>query len=190
MCVPSTASQIFHVLRRQMLRLYRKPLIIMSPKSLLRLPEASVPLKALAQGEFQLVIPETQPLLAKQVTRVVMCSGKIYYDLLKEREAQGLNHIALIRIEQLYPFPDEVCRAVLGRYTKADTLIWCQEEPKNQGAWYAQRHNFEACCEPHQTLHCVSRPMSAAPAVGYKLTHDARQTLVIEQALGLAPLSD
>ncbi len=189
-CVPSTAGQIFHLLRRQVIRQYRKPLVIMSPKSLLRHPEVTVSLEDMAKGSFELVISDARKIKPRQVKRVILCSGKIYYDLKQACEQYQLDHIALIRVEQLYPFPEHACREALAQFPKAATIVWCQEEPKNQGAWYALRHHFEACCQPKQSLLFVGRPMSAAPAVGYKSVHDKRQRAVIEEALELETIAN
>lgn len=134
-CVPSTPAQIYHLLRRQMIRPYRKPLIVMSPKSLLRNPLASSSLNELSDGEFQLVIPEIDKMDPKKVDRVVITSGKIYYELLEHRREKKMDNVAIIRIEQLYPFPDEACRKILESYASVKDVIWCQEEPQNQGAW-------------------------------------------------------
>ncbi|MFO1257198.1 MAG: 2-oxoglutarate dehydrogenase E1 component [Gammaproteobacteria bacterium] len=182
-CVPSNASQVFHMLRRQMIRPMRTPLIVMSPKSLLRHKSASCMVDDLINGSFKLVIPENANLKPEKVTRVVLCSGKVYYDLADEREKQGLDNTAIIRIEQLYPFPKNTLKTELARYTNAKTVVWCQEEPKNQGAWYCSQHHFQASLSSGQTLHYAGRPASAAPAVGYTSQHQEQQLKLIQDAL-------
>ncbi|HKO89463.1 MAG TPA: 2-oxoglutarate dehydrogenase E1 component [Burkholderiales bacterium] len=183
-CVPSTPAQIFHLLRRQLLRPFRKPLIIMSPKSLLRKPEAASSLKELAKGGFQPVIPEVDALEVKDVTRVVACSGRIYYDLLAARRERRADHIAVIRVEQLYPFPHKPFSAEMKRYPNAKEVVWCQEEPQNQGAWYQTRHYFMDNIQPDQKLFYAGRPSSASPAVGYAAKHTEQQKKLIDTAFG------
>lgn len=180
-CVPTTPAQIFHLLRRQMCRPYRKPLIVMSPKSLLRHKLAVSSLEDLAQGRFQNVISD--PVDIKKVTRVILCSGKVYYDLLEQCQAQKINHIALIRIEQLYPFPKEELIAALKPYQKVKDILWCQEEPKNQGAWYCSQHHLIGCLGKDKTLRYVGRPASAAPAVGLPSVHLQEQQALVKEAL-------
>jgi 2-oxoglutarate dehydrogenase E1 component len=182
-CVPTTPSQIFHLLRRQMVRPYRKPLIIMSPKSLLRHPSASSPIEELAAGSFQLMIPEIDKLDAKKVNRVVLTSGKIYYELLEQRREQKLNNVALVRIEQLYPFPEEVCREILKPYVNVKEIVWCQEEPQNQGAWSTLAPLITSVLSVGQSLRYAGREASASPAVGYHSVHEKEQKQVVEQAL-------
>jgi 2-oxoglutarate dehydrogenase E1 component len=182
-CVPSTPAQIFHLLRRQMLRRVRKPLIVMTPKSLLRHKDAVSSLDALAAGTFQTVIGEGEE-LGKKVTRVVACSGKVYYDLAAARRERGIRNIAVIRVEQLYPFPAEVFAAELAKYPAAKELVWCQEEPQNQGAWYATRHHLLDHLKKGQTLHFAGRPAAASPAVGYYSMHAMQQKALVEAALG------
>lgn len=182
-CVPSTPAQVFHMLRRQMIRPYRKPLIVMSPKSLLRHPLAVSSLNDLTDGEFQLVIPEIDQIDMKKVDRLVLCSGKVYYDLLEKRRELKLNNVAIIRIEQLYPFPKEYLKKELNPYQHAKSIIWCQEEPENQGAWYNSRHHMLACLYQGQTLEYAGRPESASPAVGYASVHEKQQTRLVMQAL-------
>lgn len=184
-CVPTTPAQIFHLLRRQVVRPFRKPLIVMSPKSLLRHKLATSTLDELAQGEFQLIIPEVDQLEDAKVTRIILCSGKVYYDLLEKRRQNSLNHIAIIRIEQLYPFGYDECRYQLARYPNANEVIWCQEEPKNQGAWFCSRDRFLECKRDDQTLTFVGRDPSAAPAAGYPALHKKQQQTLINTALGL-----
>ena len=183
-CVPSTPAQIFHLIRRQMVRPFRKPLIVMTPKSLLRKREAVSSLKELAKGGFQTVIGEIDALEPKQVTRIVACSGKVYYDLLSARRERRLDSVALIRVEQLYPFPHKQFAAEMKRYPNATEVVWCQEEPQNQGAWYQTQHYFVENKRPDQRLFFAGRPSAAAPAGGYKSRHDQRQRAVVDQAFG------
>jgi 2-oxoglutarate dehydrogenase E1 component len=185
-CVPTTAAQVFHMLRRQALRPQRKPLIVMSPKSLLRHKDAGSSLDELSKGGFQPVIGEIDAIDAKKVTRVILCSGKVYYDLLNARREQKLNNIAIVRIEQLYPFPKEHLEKELAKYPKATEIVWCQDEPRNQGAWYwiASRHHLDTQVSGKQRLLLVSRPASSSPAVGYLAKHNQQQKALIESALG------
>ena len=185
-CVPSTAAQVFHMLRRQALRSQRKPLIVMSPKSLLRHKDACSPLSDLAGGSFQTVIGEIDKIDAKKVTRVVLCSGKVYYELLAARRERKIANIAIVRIEQLYPFPKEHLEKELAKYPKATEIVWCQEEPRNQGAWYwiASRHHLDSQISGKQKMLLVSRPASSSPAVGYLAKHNEQQKALIESALG------
>ena len=183
-CVPSTPAQIFHLLRRQMLRNFRKPLVVLTPKSLLRKPEAASSLKELAKGEFKTVIPEVDAIEPKDVTRIVACSGKVYYDLLVARRERRLDNVAIIRVEQLYPFPHKQFAAEIKRYPNATEVVWCQEEPMNQGAWYQTQHYLVENMRNDQKLHCASRPSAAAPAGGYYAKHNERQKKVIDMAFG------
>jgi 2-oxoglutarate dehydrogenase E1 component len=185
-CVPSTAAQVFHMLRRQGVRMQRKPLIVMTPKSLLRHKDAASSMEELANGEFKRVIGEIDELDAKKVKRVVLCSGKVYYDLLAARREKKITDIAIVRIEQLYPFPKESLHNELAKYPKAAEIVWCQEEPRNQGAWYwiASRQHLENEIGLKQKLLLVSRPASSSPAVGYLAKHNEQQKALIESALG------
>ena len=187
-CVPSNPAQMFHLLRRQMLRPMRKPLIVITPKSLLRRKESTSDLNDLANGGFLNVIPETSALDAKKVKRIVACSGKIYFDLLAERQARGIDNIALIRIEQLYPFPHEEFTAEMKRYPKATSVVWAQEEPGNQGAWHRIQHYLLRNMRDDQELSYALRPSSASPAVGYLAKHNEQQKAVLDAALTLAPI--
>ncbi|OAI48894.1 2-oxoglutarate dehydrogenase subunit E1 [Gammaproteobacteria bacterium SCGC AG-212-F23] len=182
-CVPSTPAQTFHMIRRQMIRPYRKPLIVMTPKSLLRHPLAVSSLDELTQGEFQLVIPEIDTIDTKKVDRVILCCGKVYYDLLEKRREQKLNNIAILRVEQLYPFPTEQLTGILAGYAHAKTIIWCQEEPMNQGAWYSTQHHLLACLAKEQKLFYAGRQASASPAVGYASVHAKEQAKLVNDAL-------
>ncbi|MDR3159604.1 MAG: 2-oxoglutarate dehydrogenase E1 component [Zoogloeaceae bacterium] len=185
-CVPTTPAQIFHLLRRQALRKQRKPLIVMTPKSLLRHRNAVSGMESLTDDGFHRIIGEIDALDADKVRRVVLCSGKIYYDLLAARRERDLRHIALVRIEQLYPFPEESFALELKKYPKAEEIIWCQEEPRNQGAWYwfVSRQHLTCSMGKKQDLLLVSRPAAASPAVGYLAKHNAQHKTLIESALG------
>ncbi len=184
-CIPSTPSQMFHMIRRQMLRAYRKPLIVMTPKSLLRHKFSVSPLSDLSTGRFELII-EDDPIIDKSaVTRVVFCSGKIYYELVETREVHNVTNTALVRIEQLYPFPVDRYREVIESYTEAKDIVWCQEEPKNQGAWYQIRHRLQAPLSDGQHLYYAGRRSAAAPASGIFKLHLRQQQALIEAALDL-----
>ncbi|MBO9535135.1 2-oxoglutarate dehydrogenase E1 component [Herbaspirillum sp.] len=180
---PTTAAQIFHLLRRQMIRLFRKPLIIMTPKSLLRNKDAGSPLSDLAKGSFQTVIPEVDESIdAKKVKRVIACSGKVYYDLVNARKERGQNDTAIIRVEQLYPFPHKAFAAALKQFPNFNELVWAQDEPQNQGAWLQIQHNIFENLSEGQKLAYAGRPASASPAVGYYDKHYAQQKALIETA--------
>jgi 2-oxoglutarate dehydrogenase E1 component len=181
-CVPTTPAQAFHMIRRQMKMATRKPLVVMTPKSLLRHKLAVSSLDELAQGEFQHLIPDAQA-DAKSVKRVVACSGKVYYDLLEEAQKRKLKDVAILRVEQLYPFPRKQLAAELKKYAKATDVIWCQEEPQNQGAWYQIQHHLHACLQPKQSLHYTGRARSPAPAVGHFNDHVAEQKQLVADAL-------
>ena len=184
-CVPSNPAQIFHLLRRQMVRAYRKPLIVMSPKSLLRHKDAASSLEDLAHGRFHPVIGEIDVADPDQVTRVVACSGKVYYDILAARRDRKLKNVAIVRVEQLYPFPTVEFSEELNRYKKAKQLIWAQEEPMNQGAWYQTQHHLRECLAARQQLLYAGRPASASPAVGYPAKHQEQQSALVAEALGV-----
>ncbi|WGE76339.1 2-oxoglutarate dehydrogenase E1 component [Actinobacillus equuli] len=185
-CVPSTPAQVYHMLRRQAIRKMRRPLVAISPKSLLRHPLAVSSLAELVDGEFQTVIGEIDSnIKAKKVKRVVMCSGKVYYDLLEQRRQNEQTDVAIIRIEQLYPFPYEDMKKVLEPYAHVKDFVWCQEEPLNQGAWYCSKHNFEASIPEKAKLTYAGRPASASPAVGYTSLHTQQQKQLVVEALTL-----
>jgi len=189
-CVPSTPAQIYHLLRRQLVRPYRKPLIALTPKSLLRHKLAVSTLEELGSGQFQPVIGEIDPLAPEEITRVVLCTGKVFFELLEARRHADLRHVAIIRIEQFYPFPmDNFCRE-LARYPHLKEVIWCQEEPANQGAWHSIKHRFlRSLFDRDVKLTYAGRPSSAAPAVGKFKRHVAQQKKVIDDALFAAPSS-
>ncbi|PMH46905.1 2-oxoglutarate dehydrogenase E1 component [Vibrio sp. 10N.286.49.B3] len=183
--VPSTPAQVYHMLRRQVVRPMRRPLIVMSPKSLLRHPLCTSTLEELATGTFQAAIPEVDNLPTDKVKRVVFCSGKVYYDLLDQRRKSEQDDIAIVRIEQIYPFPTEEVEAAIERYTNVVDYVWCQEEPQNQGAWYSSQHNFRAAIPTGADLKYAGRPASASPAVGYMSVHLKQQKALIDDALTL-----
>ncbi len=181
---PTTASQIFHVLRRQMVRDLRKPLIIFTPKSLLRNKDATSPVSEFTKGSFQTVIPENKALKADKVKRVLVCSGKVYYDLVKKREETGADDVAILRVEQLYPFPHKAFAAELKKYPNASDLVWTQDEPQNQGAWFFVQHYIHENMLPGQKLGYAGRAASASPAVGYSHLHQEQQKALVDAAFG------
>lgn len=182
---PTTASQIFHVLRRQMVRDLRKPLVIMTPKSLLRNKDATSPLAEFTSGSFQTVIPEKDEAIvnnAAQVKRIIACSGKVYYDLVKKRAEKEVKDVAIIRVEQLYPFPHKAFAAEVKKYPNATDIVWCQDEPQNQGAWFFIQHNIHENMREGQKLGYSGRAASASPAVGYAHLHQEQQKALVEGA--------
>ncbi len=182
---PTTASQIFHVLRRQMVRMFRKPLVIMTPKSLLRAKDACAPLAEFTKGEFKTVIGETSTEVnADKVKRVIACSGKVYYDLAKARAEQKSGDVAILRVEQLYPFPHRAFAAEMKKYPTATEVVWCQDEPQNQGAWFFVQHYIHENMVDGQKLGYAGRAASASPAVGYAHLHQDQQRALLEQAFG------
>jgi 2-oxoglutarate dehydrogenase E1 component len=186
-CQPTTPAQIFHLLRRQMIRMFRKPLVIMTPKSLLRNKEAVSSLEDLSRGAFHTVLGETDPKIdPKKVKRVVVCTGKVYYDLLVARREREIDDVALLRIEQLYPFAHKAFEAEMKRFPNATQVIWCQDEPQNQGAWFYVQHHIGEALREGQKLGYAGRPASASPAVGYYDKHYAQQKELIGAALGEA----
>ncbi len=184
-CVPSTPAQMFHMLRRQQVRPYRKPLIVMTPKSLLRHKMSVSALTELSSGHFELLIPEIEAIATKKTRRLVFCSGKVYFDLLEAREAHGIADIAIIRIEQLYPFPISEYAELLEQYEHVKEIIWCQEEPLNQGAWYQIKHRLQEPLKKHQQLYYAGRPGAAAPASGIFKVHLQQQQALVEAALDI-----
>ncbi|UDG80000.1 2-oxoglutarate dehydrogenase E1 component [Candidatus Steffania adelgidicola] len=184
-CIPSTPSQVYHMLRRQALRNMRRPLIVMSPKSLLRHPLATSSLDELANGTFQPAIGEVENLDPQRVKRIVMCSGKVYYDLLDQRRKNTQQDVAIMRIEQLYPFPLRAVRELLSQYAHVRDFVWCQEEPQNQGAWYCSQHHFREVIFENATLRYAGRPASASPAVGYFSVHQSQQKNLVNDALNV-----
>ena len=186
-CVPSTPAQMFHMLRRQIIRHYRKPLIVMSPNSLLRHKLSTSTLEDVFQGHFHNVIGEKDDIEAAHVTRLLLCSGKVYYDLLEARREHRLDNIAIVRIEQQYPFPREEVSAAINGYPNAKDVVWVQEEPRNQGAWYymQSRRNLKGILTPEHHLEYAGRPYSASPAVGYLHLHREQQRALVAEALQL-----
>ncbi|KPD24896.1 2-oxoglutarate dehydrogenase E1 component [Idiomarina zobellii] len=182
-CVPTTPAQVFHMIRRQQLRPVRRPLVVMTPKSLLRHPLAISEMSELENTGFQNAIGEIDSLDPKKVKRVVLCSGKVYYDLLKERRDREQDEVAIIRIEQLYPFPAEEVADIMKDYQHGKDFVWCQEEPQNQGAWYSSQHNFWAAIPSGAQLTYRGRDASAAPAVGYLSEHNKQQQKLVDEAL-------
>ena len=182
-CVPTTPAQVYNMLRRQMVRPMRRPLIVMSPKSLLRHPLATSSLEELASGKFQNVIGEIDDIKPADVKRVVFCSGKVYYELLEERRKREQKDVAIVRVEQLYPFPHEEMAEVLSQYQHVTDFVWCQEEPQNQGAWYCSQHHFRAAIPKAGYLSYAGRDASSSPAVGYLSVHNKQQQALVNDAL-------
>jgi 2-oxoglutarate dehydrogenase E1 component len=185
--VPSTPAQMFHMLRRQMLRPLRKPLIVLTPKSLLRHRLSVSSLQDLARGRFQPLIDEVEKLADDAVTRLVFCSGKVYFDLAEQRRNDNVKNVAIIRVEELYPFPIEEYARVIARYRNAKEVVWCQEEPQNQGAWYQIRHRLQEALGPEHELFYAGRPGAAAPASGIHALHVRQQQALVATALTSAP---
>jgi 2-oxoglutarate dehydrogenase E1 component len=181
-CVPSTPAQMFHLMRRQVLQPTRKPLIVMTPKSLLRSKAATSKLELLTDGFFQQVIGDRGPGDAEEIKRVVLCSGKVYYDLAEQRDAENIREVAVLRLEQLYPFPESEVESFVEEFPAASEVVWCQEEPQNQGAWYQIRHHLQACVGKRD-LKYAGRPSSASPAVGNYKVHLVEQKELVSQAL-------
>jgi 2-oxoglutarate dehydrogenase E1 component len=182
---PTSASQIFHVLRRQMVRMFRKPLVILTPKSLLRAKDASSPLSEFTKGEFRTVIgpnhPDIDPV---KVKRVIACSGKVAYDLMKRRDEKTAHDVVVLRVEQLYPFPHKAFAAELRKFPNATEIVWCQDEPQNQGAWFFVQHFIHENMVEAQKLGYAGRPASASPAVGYAHLHQEQLKALLDQAFG------
>jgi 2-oxoglutarate dehydrogenase E1 component len=188
-CTPTTPAQMFHMLRRQMKRPTRKPLIVMTPKSMLRHKLSVSSMDELSNGGFQRIIPDARVSDPKKAKRVVLCAGKVYYDLLEEADRRELNDVALVRVEQLFPFARDELIAELKRLGSAKEVIWCQEEPQNQGAWYQIQHHLRFCLQGKQKLSYAGRVRSPAPACGHFATHVAEQAKLVDDAL-VAPLTD
>jgi 2-oxoglutarate dehydrogenase E1 component len=185
-CSPTTSAQVFHMLRKQVLSPVRKPLIVMSPKSLLRHKDTVSSLQEMAQSSFQVILDETDAIKPEAVKRVIICSGKVYYDLRDERRDRGLTDVAIIRLEQLYPFPHEYFETTILQYKNAKSFVWCQEEPMNQGAWYSSQHHIHRELEKHFPeikLEYAGRDASAAAAAGYPALHLSQQHKFINEAL-------
>jgi 2-oxoglutarate dehydrogenase E1 component len=182
-CTPTTPAQMFHLLRRQVIRNFRKPLIVMTPKSLLRHKSAVSSLDDLTKGMFHTVLPEIDKLNERKVSKIILCCGKVYYDLLQLRRDQALEHVAIVRIEQLYPFPKKALIEQMERYPLVKEVVWCQEEPKNQGVWFSSQNNIESCLKEGQNLIYVGRESAAAPAAGSAALHAQQQHALVEEAL-------
>ena len=184
-CQPSTAGQMFHLLRRQMVRQFRKPLIIFTPKSLLRAKDATSPLSEFTHGEFRTVNPEVDDsIVPAKVKRVIVCSGKVYFDLARRRAEKGVTDVAILRVAQLYPFPHKAFATEMKRYPNATDIVWCQDEPQNQGAWFFIQHQIHENMLEGQRLGYAGRAASASPAVGYAHLHQEQQKALIDQAFG------
>ncbi len=187
-CVPTTPAQVYHMLRRQAIRPLRKPLVVMSPKSLLRHKEATSTLEELAHGQFYNVLDDTDCQDPKIIKRIVLCSGRIYYDLRASRRENHCDDIVIIRLEQLYPFPEQELGNILAAYSEVEQIVWCQEEPLNQGAWYSSQHHMRRVIQRHNSslyLEYAGRDAAASPAAGYMALHVAQQQQFINQALNL-----
>lgn len=184
-CIPSNPAQMFHLIRRQQVRAFRKPLIVLTPKSLLRHKMSVSSIDELTTGRFELIIPENETSAPAKTGRVVFCSGKVYFDLLEAREVHRIDGVALIRIEQLYPFPVLEYADLIERYAHVEEIIWCQEEPLNQGAWYQIKHRLQEALQDHQQLYYTGRPGAAAPASGLFKIHLQQQQALVNAALGI-----
>jgi len=182
-CIPSTPAQIFHLLRRQIIRTYRRPLVVITPKSLLRHPLATSSLNELSDGHYLNIIDDIDNPKQALIKRVIFCSGKIYYDLLEAKRARNIDEVAIVRIEQLYPFPHSDFNEVVSRYKQAKEFIWCQEEPQNQGAWDGIKHRFHKLYDTGKQIYFVGRHGAAAPATGFPHKHKAEQEKIINDAL-------
>src|SRR5437868_8862268 len=182
---PTSASQIFHLLRRQMVRMFRKPLVIMTPKSLLRNKDAASPLSEFTKGEFRTVIgPQNPDIDPPKVKRVIACSGKVAYDLMKRRDGKKAFDTVILRVEQLYPVPHKAFASALKKFPNATEIMWCQDEPQNQGAWFFVQHYIHENMSDGQKLGYAGRPASASPAVGYAHLHQEQQKGLLDQAFG------
>lgn len=187
-CVPTIPAQLFHLLRRQMLRPYRKPLIVFTPKSLLRHPLSTSPLDEFITGKYQEVLMDCDAEQVAAVRKLILCTGKIYFDLLEAKNTNNITDVVIVRIEQLFPFPKEALRDIFNTFEHVANVVWVQEEPRNQGAWYymQSRRNLRACILPHQSLEYVGRDYSASPAVGYLHMHRKQQNKIVQEALEIS----
>jgi 2-oxoglutarate dehydrogenase E1 component len=185
-CVPSTPAQMFHMLRRQQVRKFRKPLVVMTPKSLLRHKSSVSAVGELSTGSFEPIIPEVESVDRNKTRRVVFCSGKVYFDLIEAREVNGIKDIAIVRIEQLYPFPISRYADIIEEYRHVEEIVWCQEEPQNQGAWYQVKHRLQEPLADHQQLYYAGRASAAAPASGIFKVHLQQQQALVEAALDIS----
>ena len=184
-CVPSTPAQMFHMIRRQQVRKFRKPLIVLTPKSLLRHKMSVSSLEELSSGGFELIIAETGAIEVKKTRRLVFCSGKVYFDLIEAREVHGIDDVALIRVEQLYHFPVTEYASIIAQYRHVEEIVWCQEEPLNQGAWYQIKHRLQEPLQSSQQLYYAGRLSAAAPASGIVKIHLQQQQELVEAALNI-----
>ena len=184
-CVPSTPAQMFHMLRRQQVRNFRKPLIVLTPKSLLRHNMSVSSLTELSSGRFEVIIPEIEAIELKKTRRLVFCSGKVYFDLLEAREVSGIKDVAIVRVEQLYPFPIDEYADMIEQYDHVEEIVWCQEEPLNQGAWYQIKHRLQEPLKDNQQLYYAGRQGAAAPASGVFKVHLQQQQALVEAALDI-----
>jgi 2-oxoglutarate dehydrogenase E1 component len=181
---PTTPAQIFHVLRRQVLRKWRKPLVVMTPKNLLRLRQATSTFDELATGIFRRILPDVLPRPASEVTKIVLCSGKIYYDLTERREELQRTDVAILRLEQLYPLQEKELEAALSIYTKDTPVVWAQEEPENMGAWRFLRVQWGSTLFGRYPFSGEFRPASASPATGSHKSHDIEQDEILTKVIG------
>ncbi|MBV2121502.1 MAG: 2-oxoglutarate dehydrogenase E1 component [Candidatus Thiodiazotropha sp. (ex Ctena orbiculata)] len=188
--VPTTPAQFFHLLRDQMMRRFRRPLIVMTPKSLLRHPMAKSQLQAFTNGALAAVLPEADDLEPQRIRRVVLCSGKVYFELLQTRRERGISDIAILRVEQLYPFPRHPLAEILSGYDQLTEILWCQEEPRNQGAWYQIQHHLRFLAQSEQSLGYAGRSPSASPACGDATLHREQQVALIDKALSAGRVED
>ena len=187
---PTTPAQLFHLVRDQYKREFRRPLVVMMPKSLLRHPMSASTLSDFTSDALKLIYPEVDSIPAQGVRRVVLCSGKVYFDLLAARRKRRIDDIALLRLEQLYPFPRRTLKATLEQYPGLEEVVWCQEEPRNQGAWYQIQHHLRVSKPRGATLGYSGRPPSAAPACGNSRMHVQMQELLVDRALSEQPVDD
>lgn len=186
-CIPTTPAQLFHLLRRQIIRPYRKPLFVFTPKSMLRNPKSMSSLDDFTQGKYQEVITHHASVDKSKVRKLIVCTGKIYYELLEASEENNINDVTFIRIEQLYPFPEKALTAEIAKYKDVSNVVWAQEEPRNQGAWFymLSRRHLPKCLYPHQTLRYAGRDYSASPATGHHNIHVKQQKALVSDALDL-----
>ena len=187
-CMPSTPAQMFHLLRRQMIRPQRKPLIVMTPKNILRDVDASSQLSEFSSGGFEVLIDDVDNQKAQSIRKIILCAGKLYYELLRAHREHKINDVAIVRIEQLYPFPQREVKRIVKKYSSAREIVWTQEEPRNQGAWYymQSRRNLKSCLKENQQLCYAGRPYSASPAAGSLQVHRRQQQALINDALGIS----
>jgi 2-oxoglutarate dehydrogenase E1 component len=181
-CAPTTPAQAFHMLRRQALRKWRAPLIVMSPKSLLRHKQAVSTLEDLSEGCFMPVLPDTYASDADKVKKLILCSGKVYYELADKQQHDKRRDVAIVRVEQLYPFPEVLLQIELDKYANLEDAVWCQEEPMNQGSWYSSQHHIRNLLREDIYLRYAGRNASASPAVGYSHLHIQLQKKLLDDA--------